>query len=62
MLDPRISALEEDLDEVETSEDEEDEEEEKVMTFPEMTWRIRPQRVALQLPAYSVRNACRMVE
>lgn len=32
MLDPRISALEEDLDEVESSE-EEDEEEEKVGTF-----------------------------
>lgn len=32
MLDPRISALEEDLDEVESSEDE-DEEEEKVITF-----------------------------
>ena len=32
MLDPRISALEEDLDEVESSE-EEDEEEEKVITF-----------------------------
>ena len=30
MLDPRISALEEDLDEVETS-DEEDEEEDKVI-------------------------------
>lgn len=32
MLDPRISALEEDLDEVESSEDE-DEEEEKVKTL-----------------------------
>lgn len=32
MLDPRISALEEDLDEVESS-DEEEEDEEKVLTF-----------------------------
>lgn len=37
MLDPRISALEEDLDEVESSE-EEDEEEEKVVTVNEHRW------------------------